>query len=145
MGIVHIQWQEVTSKWQMGFVILWLGLKYEVSLEKSRAHISGAEGGSCKGLLHDPLQGGCPSVCAQGQPPCPTSSQVPMGCVTDSIKTYKAEVLLVLPNPLHLRGVQDRLIIGHALLRIFLVLFLGIDSKNQDGEHHREMNPWDLK
>lgn len=63
----------------------------------------------------------------------------PVGCVVDSIETYKAEVLLVLPNSLYLRGVQNRFIRGHALLCLFLVLFLGTDLKNQDGEHHREM------
>lgn len=51
------------------------------------------------------------------------------GCDSDSIKTHKAEVLLVLPDSLHLRGVQNSLVIRHALLRIFLVLFLGTDPK----------------
>lgn len=76
-----------------------------------------------------PLRARCPSACAQKRPPRPVSSQVPGGCVVDSAKTYKAEVLLVLPNSLHLRGVQNRFIIWHALLCIFLVLFLEIDSK----------------
>lgn len=59
----------------------------------------------------------------------PPPSQVSVGCVLESIKTYKAEVLLVLPDSLYLWGVQNSLIIGHALLCIFLVLFLKTDFK----------------
>lgn len=59
----------------------------------------------------------------------PALSQVSVGWVVDPIKTYKAEVLLVLPDSLHLWGVQNSLIIGHALLCVFLVLFLRINSK----------------
>lgn len=63
--IVHIQWQEITNKVTDGSVMLWLGLKHEVS---------GEERVGVVGLLHAWLQGWCPPVCAQGQPPCPAST-----------------------------------------------------------------------
>lgn len=85
------------------------------------------------------------SVCAQRQPPRLVSSQVPVRYVVGSIKTYQAEVLLVLPNSLHLWGVQNRFIIGHALLCVFLIFFLGIGFNNEDGKHQRAMDQWDLK
>lgn len=69
--------------------------------------------------------------CPQRHPSCPASSQVPMGYISDSVKTHKAEVLLVLPDSLHLWGVQNGLIIWHALLCILLVLFLEVDSKKK--------------
>lgn len=64
--IVHIQWQEITNKVTDGPVMLWWGLKCEVS---------GAERVGVVGLLHARLQGWCPPVCAQGQPPCPASTR----------------------------------------------------------------------
>lgn len=38
--------------------------------------------------------------------------------------TYSTEVLLVLTDPLHLRGVQNRDVVRHGLLSFFLVPFL---------------------
>lgn len=122
-----------------------LGLKYKVSLEKSGTHVSWAEGLSCGGCSMAPWQVEYSNVCAQRQPPHLVPSQVPVCYVVGSIKTYQAEVLLVLPNSLHLWGVQNRFIIWHALLCIFLVFFLGIGFKNEDGKHQRDMDQWDLK
>lgn len=144
MVIVHIWWQEAPGK-VTDHSRYDLGLKYEVSLKKNSAHISRAEGMSCGGCTMTPWQVGYSSVCAQRQPPRLVSSQVPVCCVVGSIKTYQAEVLLVLPNSLHLRGVQNRFIIWHAFLCIFLVFFLGIGFKNEGDKHQRDMDQWDLK
>lgn len=68
-------------------------------------------------------------VWSPGAPTVPTAPRVSVRRVLGSMKTYKAEVLLVLPDSLHLWGIQNSLIIGHAFLCIFFVLFLRTDSK----------------
>lgn len=47
-----------------------------------------------------------------------------MNQALESINTHKAEVLLVLPNSLHLWSVQNNFIVRHGFLCIFLILFL---------------------
>lgn len=80
----------------------------------------------------------CVLLCPHGMPRvCPQSHSRLACCLPPSrlglsgTAAYKAEVLLVLTDSLHLWSVQDSLIIRHGLLCIFLVLFLGKDSKKQ--------------
>ena len=48
-----------------------------------------------------------------------------------SCATYSAEVLLVLANSLHLRGVKHRHEVGHGLLSLLLVFFLLDGNRNR--------------
>lgn len=125
--------------------MLWFGIEIQGEPgEEWCTHFAG-RGSELWGCFVAPWQVGYSSVCAQRQPLRLVSSQVPVCYVVGSIKTYQAEVLLVLPNSLHLWGVQNRFIIWHTLLCIFLVFFLGISFKNEDGKQQRDMDQWDLK